>query len=145
VIVPATREVGYRRDSGSLSAGEARVAIGVCERIVGLLAFPPQGRPRGTALVAGPEGVSDRLPGLLAVVALRSDRWRVHDLGPNVPASDVIEFIRDQGVEIVVVPAPPGDPAVRHFRAALEAATAVSVLSHHPDAPLSELIRKARR
>jgi excisionase family DNA binding protein len=143
LIAPAIREVAQRRESGAISAADGRVATAICERIVGVLAFPPRGRPRGAAVVAGPEGARHRLPGLLAVVALRSDRWRVHDLGANVPALDVIDFVSDRAVDVVVLAAPAGHHGADGVRAAIQGATTVPVLFHDPGARLGDLIREA--
>jgi excisionase family DNA binding protein len=143
VIAPAIREIAGLRESGGISAAEGRVATAICERIVGVLAFPPRGRPRGAAVIAAPEGARHRLPGLVAVVALRSDRWRVHDLGVNVPALDVIDFVSDRTVDLVVLAAPVGHRGADGVRAAIQGATAVPVLLHDPEAPLGDLVRTA--
>jgi excisionase family DNA binding protein len=145
VIAPAIRDVVERRRSGSLSAAEGVMANAICEQIVGALTFPPQGRPRGVAVVAGPEGDRHRLPGLLAVVALRGDRWRVHDLGADVPTQELIEFVRDGGVDLVVLPVPDGHPGTDGLRTAIEAVTAAPVLSHDGDGTLGDLVTRAQR
>jgi hypothetical protein len=122
------------------------VAQRICESLVGLFAFPPRGRPRRDVAVAGIQGPAQRLPGLLATVALRSDRWRVHDLGTNVPPRDIVEFTVDRPVDLVVIAAPrrPGS-AGEGVEAADVIPVPTPVLWYDPDMPLSELVAQARR
>lgn len=145
VIVPALSLVEDLREAGSASAAECLAARRMCEQLVGVLAFPSQGRPRGLAVVAGPEPAAQRLPTLLATVALRSDHWRVLDLGPNVPASDIVEFTIDRQPEIVVIVAPEGHRRTADLHATIEGTVVVPVLWVEGNSPLSELVRRVRR
>lgn len=145
VIVPALGCVAERRAAGELSAADQCLAVGICERLVGLLAFPPPGRPRGTAVVAGPETGGHRLAGLLATVALRSDRWRVHDLGPNVPAGDIAQFTAERRPDVLVLTAPIGHRRTGDLPATIEETAAVPVLWYEPDSSLAELLSRVRR
>jgi MerR family transcriptional regulator, light-induced transcriptional regulator len=145
LILPAFRLVEARHEAGSLSAAERLLALGICERLVGLVASPRRGRPRGLAIVAGPEAGGQRLPGLLATVALRTDHWRVHDLGPSVPAPDIVEFASDRRPAVVVLAAPSGFRGTGDLHATIEGATAAPVLWYEPDTPLRELAIRVRR
>jgi MerR family transcriptional regulator, light-induced transcriptional regulator len=145
LILPAFQLVEARHEAGSLSGAERLLALGICERLVGLLASPGRGRPRGMAVVAGPEAGGQRLPGLLATVALRSDHWRVHDLGPSVPAPDIVEFAADRCPAVIVLAAPSGFRGTGDLHATIEGATAAPVLWYEPDTPLGELAIRVRR
>jgi hypothetical protein len=145
LILPAVRAVEEERVAGGLSAAGRSLAESICERLVGLLAFPPQGRPRGSAVVAGPEPFGRRLPGLLVTVALRSDRWRVHDLGANVPAPEILEFVGERRPDVVVLAGPSGGLQPADLNATVEAVSAVPVLWYEPDTSLPELVALVRR
>src|SRR5436853_167164 len=60
VIAPALRRLESQRALGSVVTGEVAVAAEICERLVGLLASPSRGRPRGLAIVASLEGECHR-------------------------------------------------------------------------------------
>jgi len=146
LIVPAYQTIDDERIAGRLPVAEWLVAQRICESLVGLLAFPARGRPRRDVAVAGIEGPAQRLPGLLATVALRSDRWRVHDLGPNVPPRDILQFTVDRPVDLVVIAAPRRPSTAGEGAEAADAIRVPTpVLWYDPDTPLSELVAQARR
>ena len=103
VIAPALRRLDAERLAGSVLPGEVAVAADLCERLIGLLASPPRGRPRGLAIVASPDDERHRLPGLMATAALRADRWRVHHLGCGLPAADLGEFVAAEQPDLLVL------------------------------------------
>ena len=103
VIAPALRRLDAQCAGGSVLPGEVAVAAEICERLLGLLASPPRGRPRGLAIVASPDGERHRLPGLMATVAPRADRWRVHHLGCGIPAVDLAEFVMAEQPDLLVL------------------------------------------
>jgi len=144
LILPALRAVEERRAAGSTSAADRLLAVGICERLAALLAFPRRGRPRGTAIVAGPEPAGHRLPGLLATVALRDDLWRVHDLGANVPARDIVDFAGERNPHTIVLAAPKAHRPSRDLLATVEGAVAVPVVWYEPETPLTELAGRVR-
>ena len=144
VIAPALRRLDAERIAGSVLPGEVAVAAEICERLLGLLASPPRGRPRGLAIVASPEDERHRLPGLMATVALRADRWRVHHLGCGIPADDLAEFVLAEQPELLVLShaiAPDAGSAT------VQAMTAgvVPVLVGRPGSSLAQLTAEAQR
>jgi MerR family transcriptional regulator, light-induced transcriptional regulator len=142
VIAPALRWLHDEWTVGLALAGEIAVAADICERLVGLLASPPRGRPRGLALVASPEGERHRLPGLMATVALRADRWRVHHLGCGVPAEDLADFVLAEQPDLLVLSVATAGSAAETVRTIL--AGTVPVLVGSPGAALSTLVAQAQ-
>jgi excisionase family DNA binding protein len=143
VIAPALRWLHDEWTVGLALAGEIVVAADICERLVGLLASPPRGRPRGLALVAGPEGERHRLPGLMATVALRADRWRVHHLGCGAPAEDLADFVVAEQPDLLVLSVATSGPAAEAVRTMIGGA--VPVLVGAPGATLAELTAAAKK
>lgn len=146
VIAPALRRLEAERVAGSVLPGAVAVAAEISERLVGLLALPTRGRPRGLAIVASPDDERHRLPGLMATVALRADRWRVQHLGCGVPADDLAEFVLAEQPELLVlslaVVATGLTAAVETIRTAC--AGAVPVLAGAPGASLARLTAEAQ-
>lgn len=66
------------------------------------MASPARGRPRGVVVVGSPEGEHHRLPSIMATAALRSDRWRVHHLGADVPEAEIVEFVQHVRPDLLV-------------------------------------------
>lgn len=140
LIVPSIRMLEADRVSGAMVQGEFAVAAEMCERMVVSLAAPPRGRPRGLALVAGLEGDRQRLPALLTTAVLRADRWRVHNLGSQVPARDLVEFIAETLPDLVVLSVTDEAPNTVAFCRALHSVSIVPVVVHEYAAPLEELL-----
>ena len=143
VIAPALRRLEADRVAGSVLSGEVAVAAEICEPLVGLLASPPRGRPRGLAIVASPDDERHRLPGLMATVALRADRWRVHHLGCGIPAVDLAEFVAAEQPDLLVLSfatVPAG--SVETVRAMIGA---VPLLVGSPGASLADLTAAAQK
>ena len=145
LVLPAWSAVEDRRARALLSPAQRRLAMAICERLVGLLVFPLRSPPRGVAVVAGAEGTDERLPGLLATVALQSDDWWVHDLGPNVPARDILDFARERQPGVILMAAPRGHQAACDPRAAIQAELAAPVLRYEPGLSLTELVAMVER
>ena len=143
VVAPALRRLHQQWSAGVVLPAEIAVATELCERLVGLLASPLRGRPRGLAIVASPDGERHRLPGLMATVALRGDRWRVHHLGCGAPAEDLADFVLAEEPDLLVL-------SVTTARAGVEAVRdlvgdAVPVLVGAPGATLADLTATARK
>jgi excisionase family DNA binding protein len=144
IIAPALRQLETQRALGCVVVGEIAVAAEICERLLGLLASPPRGRPRGLAVVASPEGEGHRLPGLMATVALRADRWRVHHLGCGVPAGDLVEFVLAEQPELLVLSLAAAPTASAAMVGAMTGG-AVPLLIGGPGASLAQLTADAQR
>lgn len=142
VIAPALRWLHDEWTLGLVLPGEIAVAADIGEWLVGLLASPPRGRPRGLALVASPEGEPHRLPGLMATVALRADRWRAHHLGCGTPAGDLREFVLAEQPDLLVLSVASAAPAAAAVRTLI--GDALPVLVGGPGAALAELTTAAR-
>lgn len=140
LISPTLRRLGEDFEAQTASAADVALAAGICERLVGSLVTPPRGRPRGLAVVASPEGEHHRLPCLMATAALRGDRWRVHHLGPDVAAVDLVEFVRATSPDVVVLSVAVALPAVAVACDRVVAECGASVLVGEPGATLSRLL-----
>lgn len=142
LISPVIRRLDETRASGSLPSAQAVLAAGICERIVSSLTGSSRGRPRGLAVVAGPEGEHDPLPSLMATAALRSERWRVHHLGSGVPLADLMDLVRETGPDLVVLAGASDDAETAKVRQELSF-VAVPVLITRPGDSLRQLLNAA--
>jgi methanogenic corrinoid protein MtbC1 len=103
VLAPALRLIGEEWQGGRLGVPGEHRASAIVERILGEHHPNPRGRRRGTAVVATAPGERHALPTTLAAVALREENWRVHHLGADLPAGELVEFCREQRVELAVL------------------------------------------
>jgi methanogenic corrinoid protein MtbC1 len=103
VVAPALHRVGLAWAAGELSIAQEHRATAICARLIGPRARQPQGRPRGVAVTTTPPGEHHALPTLMAAACLREDRWQVHDLGPDLPADDLVHFAEESGATLVVL------------------------------------------
>ena len=124
---------------------EVAAAAGLCERLVGTMAAPLRGRPRGLAVVASPAAEGHRLPSLMATAALRGSRWRVQHLGSGVPARDLVEFVEETEPTLVVLStAAPGEAAEEFCRTVAES-TIVPVVAGGAGSRLTDLLEQIDR
>jgi excisionase family DNA binding protein len=103
LIAPALARVGDAWHRGRVSVAQEHRATAICERLLARVSTHPRGRPRGVAVVATVPGDEHSFPSAMAALALRDDRWRVHHLGANVPADDLVGLARDVAADIVVL------------------------------------------
>ena len=103
ILVPALRRIGEEWQAGRLGVPVEHRASAIVERILGEHHPNPRGRRRGTVVVAALSGERHALPTTLAAVALREDNWWVHHLGADLPAEQLMEFCREQRVDLVVL------------------------------------------
>jgi MerR family transcriptional regulator, light-induced transcriptional regulator len=103
VIAPALHRVGLAWAAGEVSVAEEHRATAICLRLIATRARQPQGRPRGVAVTTTPPGEHHGLPSLMAAATLREDRWQVHDLGPDLPTTELIGFAAETGATLIVV------------------------------------------
>lgn len=141
LIAPALVRLGEEYEAGTASSAEVVLAAEICDRLVGSLAAPPRGRPRGLVVVASPEGEHHRLPGLMATAALRAERWRVHHLGTDVPAADLAAFVQATTPDVVVLSVAAAVEAGTAARDRLVAGGGRRVLLGEAGAPLSRLLQ----
>lgn len=148
LIAPVMRTIGEQWHLGELSVAEEHRATAIVERILGHLAGQPRGRPRGTVVVSAAPGDLHTLPSAMAAMALRSDRWRVHHLGANVPAADLVALAARVEADVVVlsltvVTGDGPDAEVERLRDAL-ADHGIALLVGRPGATLQDLLDDVR-
>jgi MerR family transcriptional regulator, light-induced transcriptional regulator len=147
VIAPALRRVGVAWAAGEVSIAEEHRATAICMRLIAARARQPQGRPRGVAVTTTPPGEHHGLPSLMAAACLREDRWQVHDLGPDLPATELIGFAAETGAALIVLSSATPDAARAAGREAREIRRRlphVRVLVGRPGDTLTRLRELAR-
>jgi cobalamin-dependent methionine synthase I len=145
LVAPALRRFDVSRAAGLVLPAEVVVAADLCERLVGAMAAPLRGRPRGLAVVASPVGERHRLPSLMATAALRGCRWRVQHLGSGVPARDLIEFAEETRPDLVVLSVTVPTPDADEFCKAVSASTSVPVITGGAGRSLEALLAGINR
>jgi len=147
VIAPALGRVGLAWAAGELSIAQEHRATAICARLIAARARQPQGRPRGVAVTTTPPGEQHALPALMAAACLREDRWRVHDLGADLPTAELIRFAAEVGADLIVLSAATagaGRAGAREAREIRAARPGVRVLAGRPGDTLSRLRDLAR-
>jgi excisionase family DNA binding protein len=148
VIGPALRRIGDDWAAGAVTIAAEHRATAICERLIGpLSARQPRGRPRGVCVTGTPAGEQHGLPSLMAAGCLREDRWHVHHLGSDLPASEVSRLARDVGAHLVVLSSASPESARRASKQAAELMSdypGLNVLAGHPGGSLYQLVELAR-
>lgn len=145
VIAPAIGRLEEQRARGVVLPAEVLAAADLCERLVGSIAAPLRGRPRGLAVVASPVGEEHRLPSLMATAALRGSRWRVQHLGSGVPARDLVEFVDETEPALVVLSTTLRTGAAEEFCREVSESTKVPVVAGGSGERLSALLERVDR
>lgn len=143
LITPAMRDIGDDWAAGRISVAHEHRASAICERLLGRAAPHPRGRPRGVAVVCTPPGEDHGLPAMMAAMALRADRWKVHHLGPDVPIDDLVAFAKEVDADLVVLSTVVPDARMAAARVA-ERLDDVRVLVGGPGQSLRDLRERAR-
>jgi excisionase family DNA binding protein len=145
LLVPALHRIGDEWSAGRITISVEHRASAVVERVLGEHDPAPRGRRRGTAAVAALSGDRHGLPTLLASAALREDNWRVHHLGADMPASEMLDFCTRNRVDLAVLTVTTIEAQKPARRAAsLLRKAGVRTLVGRPDASLADLQRLAR-
>jgi MerR family transcriptional regulator, light-induced transcriptional regulator len=145
LIAPCLREVGERWHRGEVSIAEEHRATAICVRILARAAAHPRGRPRGTAVVLAAPGDEHSIPSSMAALVLRDDRWRVHHLGGNVPANDLIALAHSAEADLIVLSRTYGDlKDVEDLRSLLEAEHFKVLVGGADGTTLGDLVAAAR-
>src|SRR6201996_533066 len=147
IIAPALQRVGDDWASGAVSIGAEHRASAICERLIAVRAHQPQGRPRGIAVVSTPAGERHGLPALMAAACLREDRWLVHHLATDLPASETAGLAQMTSADLVVLSAATTESAALASQAAqeiTERVPGVQVLAGGPGRTLSQLLALGR-
>lgn len=103
VLVPPLAQIGDQWGAGRLEVSVEHRACAIVERILGAHYPNPRGRRRGAAVIAALSGDRHALPTTMAAVALREDNWRVHHLGADLPAAELLSFCHRQPFDLAVL------------------------------------------
>ncbi|MDQ1443663.1 MAG: MerR family transcriptional regulator, light-induced transcriptional regulator, partial [Acidimicrobiaceae bacterium] len=147
LVTPALRRIGDAWAEGHVSLVEEHRASAMCTRLLAGISVHPRGRPRGVAVVTTVPGEAHELPGMMASMALRADRWQVHHLGTQVPYDQLAALVRRERATLVVL-------SVTHTRVQRDALhcaervrreLGVRALTGRPGATLTDLIHGAKQ
>jgi len=103
LVVPALLHIGSEWHAGRLPIWAEHRASAIVQRLLGELDPHPRGRRRGTVMVAALSGDHHGLPTSMAAAALREDNWRVHHLGADMPADELVHFCEQHEVDLAVL------------------------------------------
>ena len=103
LLVPALLHIGSEWHAGRLPIWVEHRASAIVQRLLGEHDPNPRGRRRGTAMVAALSGDHHGLPTSMAAAALREDNWRVHHLGADMPADELVHFCEQHEVDLAVL------------------------------------------
>jgi excisionase family DNA binding protein len=145
LLAPAMARIGDGWAAGRVSVAVEHRAAELCQSLIVRIGERPSGRPRGVAVVATAPGERHALPGSMAAMALRADRWQVHHLGTEVPPDDLLDLAVDVAARLVVL-------SVSYPPARREGVTIGQVLGRagirclvgRPGASLGRLVGEAR-
>ncbi len=103
LLVPALMHIGSEWHAGRLPIWAEHRASAIVQRLLGEHDPNPRGRRRGTAMVAALSGDRHGLPTSMAAAALREDNWKVHHLGSDMPADELVHFCEQHEVDLAVL------------------------------------------
>jgi len=145
LFVPALRQIGLDWHEGRLPIFVEHRASAILQQILGEHHPTPRGRRRGTAMVAALAGDRHFLATSMAAVALREDNWRVHLLGADMPAAELVSFCSTHAVGLAVLTVTNTDVADAATRtAAVLEAAGIRTLVGRPGSTLIGLQELAR-
>ncbi len=154
LLAPSIRMVGDAWHRGEVSVAIEHRATAIVERLLARVSTNPRGRPRGTAVVVAAPGDMHSLPGAMAALVLRDDRWKVHHLGANLPVHELVDFSKSVEADLVVVSltfqhqydenGPYNGTRDVHGLVSLLEGNGHRVLLGQPGATLSQLVEQAR-
>jgi len=145
LLVPALLHIGSEWHAGRLPIWVEHRASAIVQRLLGEHDPNPRGRRRGTAMVAALSGDHHGLPTSMAAAALREDNWRVHHLGADMPADELVHFCEQHDVDLAVltVTIPEARPLANETAGRLEE-LGTRALVGQPGSTLTELQSMAR-
>jgi MerR family transcriptional regulator, light-induced transcriptional regulator len=154
LLAPAISWVGDAWHRGDVSIAVEHRATAIVERVLARVSTNPRGRPRGTAVVVAAPGDMHSLPGAMAALALRDDRWKVHHLGSDIPVNDLVDFAKSVAADLIVLSLTfqPDEEDAAPYGDAINVQGLVTLLEGHgyrvllggPGKTLSDLIATAR-
>jgi excisionase family DNA binding protein len=141
LFTPALRRIGESWAKGRVSLADEHRASAICTKLLARISVHPRGRPRGIAVVTTVPGEGHELPGMMASMALRAERWQVHHLGTQVPYDQLASLAKREGARLVVLSVT--DMRVQadsdRFAQRVEEELHMRVLVGRPGATLTEL------
>jgi excisionase family DNA binding protein len=146
LISPALRRIGDAWCKGRMSLADEHRASAICTRLLARISIHPRGRPRGVAVVTTVPGEGHELPGTMASIALRSDRWQVHHLGTQVPYEQLAALATRERARLVVLSVT--DPRTQHdarrYAQRVRHELGMPALVGCPGATLQDLLQMAK-
>ena len=110
VLQPLLREVGERWHRGELAISQERLVSTVVRRHVGLMLDAyDRGARRAAILFATLPGERHELGLLMSAMVCASRGFKVHYLGPDLPAGEIARFARESGAAVVALSVVLGD------------------------------------
>jgi excisionase family DNA binding protein len=99
VLTPVLHTIGELWQKGEIGVEDEHLASNVASAMIGRLGprFASRGRTKGTVLIAMPAGERHDLGLAMLGDILRSDGYRVLNLGADTPASALVSALRDVG------------------------------------------------
>ena len=145
LIAPSLRSLGEQWHDGVLSIAWEHRGTAIVERTLSRMTAHPRGRPRGTVVVSTLPGDTHALPGMMAALVLRDDRWRVHHLGCDLPVEETVRAVYETSADLVVISVTyQRSSQLTELTRRLQATGAV-LLVGHAGGSLTELVEQARR
>jgi len=106
VVMPMLREIGLRWEAGSINPAQEHLVSGVIRGVLGTLLRSMPRLPRTTRVVfATPAGDRHELGLLCGAVLAAAAGYGVVYLGPDLPAADIADAVRETGAKILVLAA----------------------------------------
>jgi DNA-binding transcriptional MerR regulator/methylmalonyl-CoA mutase cobalamin-binding subunit len=104
VLQPLLREVGERWHRGELAISQERLVSTVVRRHVGLMLDAyDRGARRAAILFATLPGERHELGLLMSAMVCASRGFKVHYLGPDLPAGEIARYARESGAAVVAL------------------------------------------
>jgi methanogenic corrinoid protein MtbC1 len=107
VLEPLLREVGERWHSGAFSIAQERLVSTTVRKHIGLIVETYDRTARhGSIVFATLPGERHELGLLMSAMVCASHGFKVHYLGPDLPAEEIARYARESGADIVALSAP---------------------------------------
>ena len=135
VLTPVLHTIGELWQNGEIGVEDEHLASNVASALIGRLGprFASRGRTKGTVVIAMPAGERHDLGLAMLGDILRSDGYRVLNLGADTPASALVAALRDvddiSAIALSVVNSERLDTAATSIVAVRESVGAVPVLA----------------
>jgi DNA-binding transcriptional MerR regulator len=104
VLKPLLTEVGERWHRGQFSIAQERLISGAVRKHLGLVLDTFDRNSRGRAIVfATLEGERHELGLLMSAILCASHGFKVHYLGPDLPAAEIARYAREVGASVIAL------------------------------------------